>query len=303
MTESGRSGRLTGRQPHHSSRGAARRRRFTAFQCLMGFLLLVFIMAPFLWLLISSLSERRDLISVPLRFPPGHLSLSRYFAVFSPAGEEIARAFKYALLNSLIVATLVTAVGLVVGALASYSFARLRFAFREKLLYALLFTYMIPPIVIVLPLYVAINRLGLLDHRVTLVFLYLSMTIPFIVWVMRNYFGSISRSFEEAALIDGCTRLQTLRYIYVPMARPGLIATGILAFLLSWDEFFFALIFTSSLAAKTIPVAIAEFTGKNTVDYGMITTGGVIASIPPLLIAIFFQKYIVMGMTGGGNKE
>lgn len=176
-------------------RTSARRLRFAVFQCSMGFLLLVFVMAPFVWLFISSLSERRDLISLPLRFPPGRLSFDRYAAVFGPAGEEIARAFKYALFNSLVVALLVTAVGLVVGALASYAFARLRFAFKEKLLYALLFTYMIPPIVIVLPLYVAVSALGLLDRKVTLVFLYLSMTIPFIVWVMRNYFGSISRSF------------------------------------------------------------------------------------------------------------
>jgi multiple sugar transport system permease protein len=285
------------------SRIRARRLGFTAFQSLMGILLFLFVMAPFAWLFISSLSERRDLISVPLRFPPGKMSLDRYAAVFGPEGTEIARAFKYALLNSLVIAILVTFVGLVVGALASYSFARLRFAFKDKLLYALLFTYMIPPIVIVLPLYVAINALGILDRKATLVFLYLSMTIPFIVWVMRSYFGSISKSFEEAALIDGCTRLQTLRYVYIPMARPGLIATGILAFLLAWDEFFYALIFTSSLAAKTIPVAIAEFTGKNSVDYGMIATGGVLASIPPLVIAIFFQRYIVMAMTGGGNKE
>jgi multiple sugar transport system permease protein len=270
---------------------------------LMGLFLFVFVMTPFLWLFISSLSERRDLISVPLAFPPGTMSLDRYFAIFGKEGNEIAKAFKYAVFNSLVVAIMVTAVGLVVGTLASYSFARLRFAFKRNLLYGLLFTYMVPPIVIVLPLYMAISGLGLLDRKVTLVFLYLSMTIPFIVWVMRNYFGSISKSFEEAALIDGCSRLQTLRYVYLPMARPGLIATGILAFLISWDEFFLSLIFTSSLNAKTIPVAIAEFTGKNSVDYGMITTGGVSASIPPLLIAIFFQRYIVMGMTGGGNKE
>jgi multiple sugar transport system permease protein len=294
---------MTDRKRSPARPRAARRAGFTAFLCAMGFLLFLFVMTPFLWLFVSSLSERRDLISVPLRFPPGPMSLARYAAVFGPGVGGIAKAFEYALFNSLIVAALVTAVGLVVGSLASYSFARLRFAFKDRLLYALLFTYMIPPIVIVLPLYVGISALGLLDRKATLVFVYLSMTIPFIVWVMRSYFGSISRSFEEAALIDGCSRLQTLRYIYVPMARPGLIATGILAFLLSWDEFFFSLIFTSSLAAKTIPVAIAEFTGKNTVDYGMISTGGVIASIPPLLIAVFFQKYIVMGMTGGGNKE
>ncbi len=280
-----------------------RRLGYTVFQCAAGLVLLAFTMAPFVWLFISSISLRRDLITVPYRFEPANASLERYLAIFGTGGNDIARAFKFALLNSLIVAGLVTLVGLATGTLASYSFARLRFAFKDQLLYALLFTYMVPPVVIVIPLYVAINALGLLDRKVTLVFLYLSMTIPFIVWSTRSYFGSISKSFEEAALIDGCTRLQTLRYVYLPMARPGLVATAILAFIVAWDEFFFSLIFTSTLASKTMPVAIAEFSGKNSVDYGMITAGGVVASIPPLLIAVLFQKYIVMGMTGGGNKE
>jgi multiple sugar transport system permease protein len=120
---------------------------------------------------------------------------------------------------------------------------------------------------------------------------------------MRGFFASISKSYEDAAAIDGCSRLQALWYIFLPMARPGLIATGILAFLMAWDEFFMALIFTSNLAAKTIPVAIAEFNGKYSVDYGMISAGGVLASLPPVIIAIIFQKYIVMGMTSGGVKE
>ena len=103
--------------------------------------------------------------------------------------------------------------------------------------------------------------------------------------------------------MDGCTRWQTLTRVYLPMALPGLVATGILAFLLSWDEFFFSLVFTSTLEAKTIPVAIAEFSAKNTVDYGMIATGGVLASLPPLIVTALFQKQIVTGMTGGGVKE
>jgi multiple sugar transport system permease protein len=197
----------------------------------------------------------------------------------------------------------VTAVSLATGALASYAFARLRFLAKRPLLYLVLFTYMVPPVVLVIPLYVAVNALGLLDQKVTLIILYLSMSVPFVVWVMQSYFGSIGRSFEEAALMDGCSRFQTLWHIYLPMARPGLVATGILAFLLAWDEFLFGLIFTSTLAAKTIPVAIAEFTGKNNADFGMIATGGVLASLPPLIIAVLFQKQIVTGMTGGGNKE
>jgi multiple sugar transport system permease protein len=162
---------------------------------------------------------------------------------------------------------------------------------------------MAPPVIFVVPLYMIFSSLGMLNSKVTLVLLYCSFVIPFIIWVMRGFFASISKSYEDAAAIDGCSRLQALWYIFLPMARPGLIATGILAFLMSWDEFFMALIFTSNLTAKTIPVAIAEFNGKFSVDYGMISAGGVLASLPPVIIAIVFQKYIVMGMTSGGVKE
>jgi len=258
---------------------------------------------PFAWMVVSSLVYKRDLTAVPLRFDQMHFSFDRYINVFTNPGDELAQSLLYSIGNSLTVALIVTLVALVTGALASYAFARLRFWAKRPLLYLVLFTYMVPPVVIVIPLYVAINALGLLDQKVTLVILYLSLSVPFVVWVMQSYFSSIARSFEEAALMDGCSRLQTLWHVYLPMARPGLVATGILAFLLAWDEFLFGLIFTSTLAAKTIPVAIAEFTGKNNADFGMIATGGVLASIPPLVIAIVFQKQIVTGMTGGGNKE
>jgi multiple sugar transport system permease protein len=260
-------------------------------------------LAPFAWLVVSSLVTLRDLITVPMHLEQMHFSFDRYLSVFTNPHDELASIFLWSMANSLVVAVVVTFVGLVTGALGSYAFARLRFFGKRPLLYLLLFTYMIPPVVIVVPLYVVVNALGLLDTKVTLVMLYLSMAVPFVVWVMQSYFGSIGKSFEEAALMDGCSRLQTLWHVYLPMAKPGMIATGILAFLLSWDEFFFSLIFTSTLNAKTIPVAIAEFTGKNSVDFGMIATGGVLASLPPLLITIFFQKQIVTGMTGGGNKE
>ena len=155
----------------------------------------------------------------------------------------------------------------------------------------------------VIPMYLIFSQFGLLDKKSGLIVLYLSFILPFIIWVMQGFFGSISKSFEEAAEIDGASRLQTLIYIFMPIARPGAIATGILAFLMSWDEFFYSLVFTSSLNAKTMPVAIAEFNGKFTIDYGMISVAGVIASLIPVLITLFFQKYIVMGMTSGGVKE
>jgi len=281
----------------------SKRRLYRVFLYVCALALLVFVGAPFLWMLVSSVALQRDLTTLPFVFPPPTFTLQRYADVFFGDQNPVAAAFKDATINSLVVAFFVTLISMVVGTLASYAFSRLRFRGRKALLFGLLFTYMVPSIVVVLPLYAALNALGLLDQKVTLVILYLSLIVPFVVWVMQDYFGSISPSFEEAARMDGCSRWQTLVWVYVPMAFPGLIATGILAFLLSWDEFFFALIFTSTLEAKTIPVAIAEFSAKNTIDYGMIATGGVLASIPPLIITAIFQKQIVTGMTGGGVKE
>jgi multiple sugar transport system permease protein len=272
-------------------------------QYLFALLVAFFTLAPMVWLFISSISYQADLTVTPLSWIPKQITWERYVDIFTNPDNEIAYAFKVAMMNSLVVAGSVTVIALFVGGLAAYAFARFRFRFREKMIYLLLFTYMIPSVVIVIPLYLMLSELNMLDSKLTLILLDLTFVIPFVVWVMQSYFGSISKEFDEAAAIDGCTRLQTLWYVIFPIVRPGLIATGIFAFLLSWDEFFFSLLFTSSLDAKTIPVAIAEFSGKNAVDYGMIATGGILSSLPPLLIAFVLQKYLVQGMTAGGVKE
>jgi multiple sugar transport system permease protein len=280
-----------------------KRRLYQIFLYVAATAVFLYFGLPFLWLLVSSVSLQRDLTTLPFVFPPPTITFQRYADIVFNTGNPIAAAFKSAVVNSLIVSLAVTALSLAVGALASYAFARLKFRGRQGWLFLLLFTYMVPSVVIVLPLYGLVSALGLLDNKLMLTILYLTLSVPFVVWVMQNYFRAIPHSIEEAALIDGCSRLQSLWHVYLPMARPGLVATGILAFLLSWDEFFFALIFTSTAAAKTMPVAIAEFSAKNTIDYGMIATGGVIASLPPLLIAALFHKQLVRGMTGGGVKE
>jgi multiple sugar transport system permease protein len=262
------------------------------------------ILAPFAWMLVTSVSLQRDLTAIPLRVEPHNFTLERYARILtSVSTSDMAYAFRIAMGNSLVVSILVTLAALVFGGLAAYAFARLDFKGKKPLLLFMLFTYMAPPVIFVVPLYIVFASLGMLNSKLTLVLLYCSFIIPFIVWVMRDFFASISPSYEDAAEIDGCTRLQALWYVFIPMARPGLVATGILAFLMAWDEFFMALIFTSNLQAKTISVAIAEFNGKFSIDYGMICAGGVLASLPPVIIALVFQKYIVMGMTSGGVKE
>ena len=283
---------------------SARKRRIMALQMFFGLLLAVVVLGPVIWLFLTSVMRPVDLTAKPLRLIPQTITFERFRQIFASASaSDPAYVFRIALKNSFLIAVSVTVLSLVVGTLAAYAFAHVRFRGKNALMLLILFTYMLPPAAMIIPLYRIYNQLGWLDKRWPLVILYLSFIVPFIIWVMQDFFGSISRSFEEAAQVDGATRLQTLLYIFLPIARPGAVATGILAFLMSWDEFFYSLIFTSSLASKTMPVAIAEFNGKFTIDYGMISVAGILGSLIPVLITVIFQKYIVLGMTAGGVKE
>ena len=280
------------------------RRGKTTLCMLLGLLLMIGVLAPVLWMFMTSIMRSVDLTAKPLKLIPETVTFERFRQVFSSEnGSDPAYVFRIALINSFIIAAAVTLLSLVVGSLSAYAFAHVRFRGKSALMLTILFTYMLPPAALIIPLYRIYNQLGFLDKRGPLIILYLSFIVPFIIWVMQDFFGSISKSFEEAAQVDGATRLQTLFYIFMPIARPGAIATGILAFLMSWDEFFYSLIFTSSLASKTMPVAIAEFNGKFTIDYGMISVAGILGSLIPVLVTVIFQKYIVMGMTAGGVKE
>ena len=283
---------------------SARKKRITALQMFLGLLLAIVVLGPVVWMFLTSVMRPVDLTAKPLQLIPKTVTFERFRQIISSqTTSDPAYVFRIALKNSFIIAAAVTLLSLVVGTLAAYAFAQVRFRGKNTLMLLILFTYMLPPVAMIIPLYRIFNQLGWLDKRWALVILYLSFIVPFIIWVMQDFFGSISKSFEEAAQVDGATRLQTLVYIFLPIARPGAVATGILAFLMSWDEFFYSLIFTSSLASKTMPVALAEFNGKFTIDYGMISVAGILGSLIPVLITVIFQKYIVLGMTSGGVKE
>jgi multiple sugar transport system permease protein len=258
-------------------------------------------LAPFLWLIISSLAAPADLLARPLHWMPEHLSVARYHAIIGGRTDE-SSTFVASFANSLITATASVLISLSVGIFGAYAFARLRFHFRRTIMLLFLLTYMLPPIAILIPLYLIGARLHLLDTRLGLVLVYVSFITPFVLWIMGNYFQSLPVELEDAARIDGCSRLGVLFHIVLPLSFPGLLSTALLGFLMAWDEFLYALIFTNTTASKTIPVAIAEFTGRNAVDFGMIATGGVLASLPPVLIALVFQRYIVGGLAAGALK-
>ena len=292
------------RAPRRRVDPRVRRRRATYWAFVYGAAIVVslIILAPFAWLLISSVAAPRDLLARPLRWIPEHVTFSRYQSIFHGGLNDAADTFRAALVNSAIVAGSSVAISLAVGTLGAYAFARLRFRGRRAGLLLMLSTYMLPPIAIVVPLYLVMVQLHLLDTRLGLILVYCSFITPFVLWIMSGHFRTIPRELEDAARVDGCSRMGALFRVVLPLARPGILATALFGFLLAWDEFLYALIFTSTTHSKTIPVAIAEFTGRFTVDFGMIATGGVLAAVPPLLIAFVFQRYIVGGLSAGAIK-
>ncbi len=269
---------------------------------LAALLVAIVTLAPPIWLVISSISTQNELLSVPVHWIPTQPSLERYWLIITAQGNESGAVFRSAMLNSIVIAGTVTILCVGLGSLAAYSFARMRFGGQEPFLYIMLFSYMLPPIMLVVPLYTIMRDLHLMDTQVGLIIVYSALIMPFAVWIMRGYFQSIPHELEDAARIDGCTRLGALFRVVMPLSAPGLVATALFCFLASWEEFLLALIFTSSPHAKTIPVAIAEFTGRHAIDFGMMAAGGVVAAIPPILLALIFQRYLISGLTSGAVK-
>lgn len=260
------------------------------------------IIAPFVLMVIASISPQSNLISRPLKWIPTTPYLDRYEEIFTGGANSVGAAFRSAFANTVIVASGTVAISMVVAILGAYAFARLRFRFRGTVLMIFLATYMLPQIALLIPLYLALSALQLLDTKLGLILVDCSLVIPFTLWILSNYFVTIPEELEEAALIDGCGRMGALFRVVLPSAKPGIFAALMFSFLLAWDEFMYALIFTSSDASKTLTVAISEFAGRYTTDFGLVAAGGILAALPPVIIAVIFQRYIVSGMAAGAVK-
>lgn len=288
----------------------ARRRRHWPAAILTHVLALVWVvwvLAPFVWLFISSISEQVELLSIPPHWWPERPTLDNYRAIFSRflstgwSGSQPELIWE-GLLNSLYVGLLVTLFNLPLGSLAGYAFARLRFPLKRVLLGSLLFSRMVPVFAVILPFFILFRILGLLDSKLGLAIAHLAVTLPFTVWVMKGYFESIPIDLERAARIDGCSRLKALWYVTMPLARPGLIAAFIFSFMTSWNEFILALILTSSPSAMTVQPTIAGLYTITRVEYGVMMAGAALTALPPTLIALFLQRYLMQGLLSGGVR-
>jgi multiple sugar transport system permease protein len=252
-------------------------------------------LAPVLWQLATSLRPTPELTLLPPLLP-SRPTTDHYAAVF--AGHPIGRI----ILNSIIVAAGTTFVALAIGSAAAFALAKLRVRGQAVILGAMLATSMFPPIATVSPLYIVINALGLRDTLTALVVVYASFALPLAVWVLTNFMRQIPDELYAAARVDGASPLQAFYRVMLPLAAPGLVATGLLVFILSWNEFLYALTFTATTRSRTIPVGIALFPGLHEIPWGEIAAASLIVTLPIMLLVLLFQRRIIEGLTAGAVK-
>ncbi len=260
--------------------------------------IIIYTLFPFYWALVSSFTTPADLFNTPVRYFPERPTLNAYATVF---GNEI---FRRALLNSAFVSIITVALSLVLGALGAYALGRLKFRGRTIVLYSILAMTMFPAIAILGSLFTMVRALGIYNTPWALILSYMTFTLPFTVWVLTNFFKSLPVELEQAAYVDGASTFQTFYLILLPLTAPGLVTTGLLAFINAWNEFLYALTFTVTPSARTAPVALALFSGEQAfeIPWGDIMAAAVVVTVPLVILVLFFQRRLVEGLTAGAVK-
>jgi multiple sugar transport system permease protein len=266
----------------------------------IGYALLTFgvllIIGPFLWVAMQSFKYEIEILKGSWIFPP---TLFNYADVLYSRRSD----FPGNVLNSLIVAAVSTFFVLIVGTLAAYSLARLqwnKWVSGGFLGWTLIFN-MIPPLTLVGPWYLIFREIGLSDTLTAVILTHITLHLPMTIWMMMAYFGDLPKDLEEAAMVDGCRRIDAFWKISLPLVRPGLIAAGVLAFVFSWNEFSVALNLTGR-ATATVPVAIARFAQQYEVQYGQMAAASILSTLPALILMFFGQRFVVQGLTMGAVK-
>ncbi len=254
----------------------------------------IFYLFPIVWLLLMSVKNQVDIFSkVPL-------------IIFQPTLDHYAEqlsdpAFVAALKNSLVVALISVVMSMVLGSLAAYSLARFRLKVTTWLAVGLLLARMLPPIVFVVPLFLLYNAAGLRNSLIGLALVYTAFNVPFVVWLMRSFFEEVPVELEEAVLIDGGSRVRAFWYVTIPLAAAGLAATAVFCAIASWGEFLFALILTGP-DTSTLPIYLASFITDRTIEWGGVTSTGVLVVVPLVLFGILVQRHLIKGLTLGAMK-
>jgi trehalose/maltose transport system permease protein len=260
----------------------------------------IYALFPFFWALRSAFTPESDLFSTPLQYWPEHPTLDNFREALS------TDFFQKALINSTIVAGAVTLISLVIGSLAAYALGRFRFHGRSFVLYLMLSMTIFPQIAILGALYTMITNFHLYDRLGALILTYLIFTLPFTVWVLTSFMRALPGELEEAAYVDGATPLQVFYKVLLPLIAPGLVTTGLLAFIAAWNEYLYALSFIQTPQKYTVPLAITSFVGKSgaafNIPWGQIMAATIVVTLPLIAATLILQRRILAGLTAGAVK-
>jgi multiple sugar transport system permease protein len=259
----------------------------------------LFCLAPFIWTFLTSVKGPTTIFELPIHYLPTPPDLINYAEIFA------LDRFRWALVNSTIVASSATAISLVIGSLCAYAIARLNFPFINLLLAVVLGIAMFPGIAIIGPLFREFNSWGLTNNYLALILPNVTFTLPICIWVLTAFFSDLPGELEESARVDGCTRLQAFYKITVPLAAPGVFTAAILLFIQAWNEFLFARTFMSLPNRLTATVAIAQFEGADVAaqyPWGQITAASIVITLPLVVMVLLFQRRIISGLTAGAVK-
>ena len=260
-----------------------------------GSVLLLLGAFPLFWMLSTSLKPSGEIFATPT-LVPRHATLGNFVQLM--AETNFAVYFK----NSVIVSLTTVVVTLAASAAGAYALTRFAFRGRDTVIRLILATYMFAPIMIIIPFYILVRQLGLVNTRLALVLSYTTFCLPFCLWLLRAFFAGVPLELEEAAMVDGANRARAAWYVTLPLALPGLIAAGIFTFILAWNDFLFALVLITSDELKTLPVGVNDLFNATIVDWGMIMAAGVVITVPTIGFFVAVQRYLIQGWGAGGLK-
>ena len=265
-------------------------------------LMVIFTVVPMIWMVITSLKTQFSAFQYPPQWWPKEPTLDNYFRLLSPLNPT-GREFLTYLWNSIFVSTCSTILGVAVAVPAAYAFSRFRFPGRNFLFFAVLLRNMFPAVIFLMPLFLLMRWVGLINNQGSLILTYLTFGLPLSIWLLKGFYDNIPIQLEQAARIDGATRFKAFFLIVMPLSSPGIIATAIYSFILAWNEYVFALTFLSSKEKFTMPIGLQQFFTEYATDWPGLMAASFIMSVPVVVMFLILQKYFVRALTEGAVKH
>jgi len=273
------------------------------FEILVLTVLAVVMLFPVVWMLETSLKNGRDVYAIPAKILHFHVTLDHYKDAFVNRGSGGASNLAVSFKNSIIVATASTMIATLFGIPAAWAYSRFALKAKKDQLFFILSTRFMPPVVVVIPIFLMYRQLGLFDTKLGLILIYAAFNLPFTIWMMKGFVDEVPAEYEDAAMLDGYSRFEAFWRFTLPLLVPGIAATAVFALIFSWNEFVLAIFLTSSDAARTAPPAIAGLVGGTQIDWGLVAASAMVFAAPVLLFAFLVRKHLVAGVTLGAVRR